>query len=532
MLILSFHLVAIAQEDPSQEIEGASQDALFKKAAADYSQGKYQATADELDLIEQKLLKQNKPNKAHLGLINYWKGISYSRLQHFPNAIKSFQTALKYDYSPLDLNYEYGQALFASEKLSEARLQFRESLKKKFKRAVSLYYIAYISKEMGEKKKAVTFYKSIEKLGEEGKEVRQAAEMQIGDIYLEQVENHPDAFSSVERYVIPKYQQAYEVDKDSALASAIKEKIVALQQKYNLILFRLRNGRPTLNPPYFLRIAEEIGKDSNVTFAPTETTISKSKQGSGFSKTDFMGRYTVYHKDFLSLSPELRFNYTRYFNRIPEIYKNDNYLIAPALRTAYEYTIWDKPAATLVDVDYNYAERDIQAKKDLQFASRVQTFMIGEKFNYFAAGETIVRLRLRNFESYIDTNDSKSMSFVFEQVKSFSANLLLFYFSYDRVRVDNDAFDSNAMTFRTDLIMEPYKGTTPSLALSITSTDPINNSDRGRELLINPSGRLTRSFSKNWRGNLKLDYQKNKSNDTENFAYKKTTYSFELEYIY
>jgi hypothetical protein len=88
-------------------------------------------------------------------------------------------------------------------------------LKKKFKRGVSLYYIAFISKELGQNNRASTFFRAIGKLDKsEASEVIQAAEMQIGDIYLEQVEKRIDAFRAVETYVIPQYERALALNPD------------------------------------------------------------------------------------------------------------------------------------------------------------------------------------------------------------------------------------------------------------------------------------------------------------------------------
>lgn len=510
--------------------ESFAQTEELKKASQYFSQGKYQATVDELATLEQKY-----ENSAHAGLIAYWKAISFNRLQNFPEAIANFDKALKLKYNPKDLHYEYGQALFASEKLKAARIQFRESIRKKFKRSVSLYYIAFISKEMGESKKAVKFFKAIDKLPEaEAIEVRQASEFQIGDIYLEQAETHKDAFKEVETHVIPQYNKAIAVNEDSALAPQIREKVINLQRKYELVLFNLRNGRPALNPPYFLRFAEEVGVDSNVTFSPALTTISKSKQSSAFSKTDMIGRYTFYVDNYLSIAPEFRFNQTYYYNRVPEIYRNDNYLLAPALRSAYEYTLFNKAASFLVDYEYSEARRDVNARKQYDFSSRSHTFMLGQRFNFFSAGESIIRLRQRLFESYISSSDSKTTSLVFEQIKSLQTSTLLFYFSYDRTRVDNKIYDTDAFTLRTDWILARVKDWfTPSIGLALTSTDPINNqSERGREFLINPNGRISKTFGKRWRGNLKYDYQKNSSKDKQNFAFKKQIYSAEVEFLF
>ena len=534
MLFLCVSMVSLAQEN-SPEIQTANKNILFKNAVEYFSQGKYEATVEELNSIERQLQLRNETNKQLLGLLTYWKGISYNRLQDFPAAIKSFDKALGYDYKPDDLHYEYGQALFAAEKMEEARLQFRESLKRKFKRGVSLYYIGYISKELGDRKKAYTFLKAISRLDDiESKEVVQPAEMLIGDIYLDQIEKRSDAFRSVDSYVIPQYQKALMIDEKSNLAPLIQEKIVKLQRKYDLVLFQLRNGRPTLMPPYFLRVSEEIGQDSNVTFSPAETTVSKSKQASGYSKTDVIGRYTFYHKDFLSIAPEFRFNYTYYFNRVPEIYRNDNYLLAPAVRTAYEHTLWGKPASTLFDYEYSEARRDVNAKEELEFSSRAHTLMIGERFNFFDGGESVVRFRYRTLESYLPSSDSTTASMVLEQIKSWGVHTFLYYMSYDRMRVDAEVFDTDSVTLRADLLMAKFRDWfSPSFGFSVTATDPINDKEnRGTEILINPSARISRVFKKNWRANLKYDYQKNSSEDEENFAFTKSIYAFELEYIF
>lgn len=533
ILMLSISMLAYGQEI-SAEITNAANVSVFKEASRLYSEGKYQATAVELESVEQKLTQSNTITKTQKGLIAYWKGIAYNRNQDFPKAIASFDLALNNDYSPLDLNYEYGQALFASEKLQEARLQFRESLKKKFKRGVSLYYIAYISKEVGDKKKAVSFYKAIDKLDDsEAQEVKQAAEMQIGDIYLEQVEKQTDSFRAVETYVIPQYKKALEIDRKSPLAPEIENKITNLERKYDLVLFKLRNGRPTLIPPYFLRAALEYGVDSNVTFAPTEQEIAESKKSSPFARGDIMGRYTFYYRNFISIAPEFRATYTRYTNRVPEIYRNDNYVLAPAVRTSYEHTFNNKPAAVLFDYDYNEAKRDVNANENLDFAFRAHTLMLGERFNYFQMGESTVRLRRRQFDSYLNSADSHTTSLVYEQIVGLKENTLIFVTAYDVTRVKDNAFDTDALTLRGDFLLAPVKTWfTPTVGMGITRTNPINNSARGTEYLINPNARLSRTFARNLRGNLKFDYQNNKSDDKENFAYKKYIYSFELEYVF
>lgn len=506
-------------------------DYFFKKATTLYSEGKYQATVDELSRLE-KLSVYNLKNQ---GFIAYWKGMAFNRLQDFRSAIDEFKKSLSFKYRPEDLHYEYGQALFASEKMTEARLQFSESFKRSFKRAASLYYMAFISKELGEASNARTLFTSILKLKEADIiEVKQAAQLQIADLDLEEAEKKPDVFRHVEKDVIPSYEKAFDLNPDSPLALKIKDKITQLQKKYELVLFQLRNGRPTVIPPYFLRLAQEFGQDSNVTFAPDETTIAKSRQSSVFSKTEFLGRYTFYYKNFLSFSPELRANNTYHFNRVPEIYRNDNYLLAPALRSAYEHHAWGNPASFLLDYEYSEAQRDVNAKERLEFSSRSHAVMIGEKFKYWSMGETVLRVKHRVFESFLSQSDSKTSSLIMEQVLGFHGSTVLLYGSLDHTKVKNTDFDTNALMLRVDWLLPKFRDWfTPSVGMGLTLTDPVNNrKERGLEKLYNPNLKASRNLGKNWKLNSRIEYHRNDSKDKKNFDYKKNLYGLELEYIF
>lgn len=513
-------------------ISTSTDNSFFKKAAELYQQGRYEAVADELKSLEAKIPVEDADNR---GLLFYWQGIVANRLNEFPQAITYFDLALKKGYKSEDINYEFGQALFAADNLKRARAQFAKSYKRKYKKAVSLYYIAYISKELRDFKKAYKFFNTIEKLPEpERSEVLQAARMQVADMYLAKAEDHPDQFRVIENHVIPKYESALELDTSSNLAPIIKEKITSLQKKYDLIYFQMRNGRPLLRPPYFFKISQELGQDTNVIFNPNEATVSRSKQDSTFTKTDIFGRYTFYYYDFFSISPEARFDNIYYFNRIPEIYRNDSRIYSGALRNAYEFDLMGRPASLLLDVDYTEVHRDIRQKKNLQYNSSSITYMTGVRFNFWDRGETVARLRYRTFDSFSDLTDSKTISASVEQVVSFTQDTLLLYSSLDRTRVNYDFFDTNSFTVRADYIISRFREiVVPIIGIGVTRIDPLNDRPgRGIETLVNPSARLIKSLGKNWRGILKYDSQKYDSGEPFAFAYEKSVYSFELEYLF
>lgn len=511
-------------------------DAELKHARDYFGQGKYGATRSSLNALGG-TLKSGRGNKNLIGLVSYWTGVTANRQQEYSDAIESFKQAIAVDYRPKDIYYEYGQALYAMDKLQEAREAFRESIKRGHKRAVSLYYIGFISQTLRDNKRAVTFYRAIQRLPkDEQEDTVQAAEMQVGDIYLEQAEKHPDAFKAVETYVIPQYKQAIELAPDSKLAGEMRSKIISLQQKYELVLFQMRNGRPTSIPPYFLRLSQDMTYDTNPVFAAQETTNSEAKQGSLVSKSEAFGRYSFYHQNFISISPELRFNYTRHLKREAEIYRNDNWAMTPAVRTSYEHTFKKKPASFLVDFDYLYSQRDRNAEEELKFNSRVQTITVGERITgLFGRGDTTIRLRYRMFDSYNSDSDSKTQSIALEQIlPTKSQRLWILNAGYDRTRVNDDTFNTNTMFLRADVIFPAWKQwqITPQVGFGLTLIDPINNSARGDEKTYNPSVRFSKPLWKRYRLSFHADYMQNDSKDTASYAYKKTFYGFELEYIF
>lgn len=530
LLILAFFALASAAQEVSPD------EVSIQEAYETFSAGRYIKTRELLDNLARAQAARRETNKSALGLVAYWRGITANRQSEFTSAIQFFEEALSYDFRPKDIYYEYGQALYASEKLYQARKAFAESYKRGHKVPVCLYYLGYISHVLGDDKKALTFFNAIPPLEtEEAKEVLQPALMQKADIFLEMAEKTPEASGTVRDYVLPHYREALAVNPDSGLADEIKARITGLQQKYELILFRMRNGRPTPVPPYFLRAAQDFTYDTNPVFAATETTNSSAKQGSFVSKSDVIGRYTFFHKNIMSISPEFRANYTRYLKRVPAIYRNDNWMVAPALRTAYEHRLGERQASTLADIDYNYSNRDRNAEQKLMFNSRVTTFTVGERVvNLFGVGETTFRLRHRILDSYLNTADSKTNGAGLEHVLPLAGGqLYIFNLGYDQTRVNSKLFDTNTLFMRADVIMPAMKWKlTPQAGLGLTITDPLHNPARGTEKTWNPSVRLSRPLGGGLRLSAHADYMENQSKDKVNYAYKKTFYGLELEYVF
>ncbi len=496
-----------------------------------FFRGKYQAS---LDKIKQALNGAEIP-LTRKGFLYYWKGLSASRLQDFGSAVESFQQALSHAYRSDDLPYELGQAYYGASLLAEAKVQFMESVRLKYKVSTSLYYIGHISRELDLREDARLAWEAVSGVADaDAKETHQAAALQLSDLELEVAEEGSDVFRKIEREVIPRYEAVAKMDPASPLAAEAQKKILALQKKYNLVLFQLRNGRPTLLPPYFLRAALEGGFDTNVTFTPQETTISEARQGSAFSRAEVFARYTFYLKDFISLSPEFRTNVTHYFNRTPEIFRNDNYLVAPALRGTHEHSFFSRPAAFLFEYDFNHSERDVNGVEKFDFSSRAHVFGIGEKFRILAAGDTVIRLRRRNFESYLPKSSSTAQGMTLEQTVPLSKSMILLTAGYERIRVNDESFSTNVQTYRGDWILpELWRKLSFSPGLALAISDPINDrKKRGIETLLNPSLRVSRKLGHGLGLTLRLEHSDNRSKDDERFSYKRNLAALELEFVY
>ena len=167
LLVTSFSV--LAQDQKNNTSKNSYIDQEFKKVFEIFMSGRYAKALDGLKTIEAALASQKDVSNYSKGFLFYWKGVSAVKAQEFDEAIQNFKWAIEMGYTPDDVYYELAQAHYISEKLEDARNAFKESAKRKYKTAVSLYYVAFLSQQLGEVKKAVNIYKVIDKLPEEEK---------------------------------------------------------------------------------------------------------------------------------------------------------------------------------------------------------------------------------------------------------------------------------------------------------------------------------------------------------------------------
>jgi tetratricopeptide (TPR) repeat protein len=500
-----------------------------------FEAGNYDKTIERLTIVEQNIIQHTKRRKDIKGLIEYWRGLAYARMNEFPLAIKHFEAAIELKYKAKDLYYEYGQALYVSEKLKRARIAFKKSVKRRYKMGVSLYYIGFISQQLKDYKKAVSFYNTIEKLPEEEKkDVIQAARMQVGDIYYEQIRRRPNIFGAVEKYVIPQYEKALEWDEESSLAPEIQAKIDQLKQKYDLELYKMRNGRITARPPYFMKVNTLFGNDDNVNTLDADSIAASSDEvGANYYSLGFFGRYSFYPNSTYIIAPELRASKTKYISDVENIYANDNYMITLALKINYEKTYNNAPATTYIDLDYTTQSDDSDADETLEQNYTQLGVTISEERQFWLGNPTTLRFKFSQTTDETPTESFNSIGVVWEQLIMMGSYTLYLYNSLDLTRFpDAEAGDTNALTMRGDFIFPTFFGLfNPSLYAATTQTSYANDDDRENASLITLGFNLNRPISRKWY--LTFDYSNNtQSSNTEGDNYKQQRMSINLDYVY
>lgn len=516
--------------------EGVDTKKTLENVYSYYNQGKYEDAILLLNTLNINIELHKKFKKDIEGLAHYWRGICYLRMNEFNLGIKNLEAAIIKKYTPSDIWYEYGQALYTSFELKKARVAFKKSILKRYKMAVSMYYIASISQEIGDMKTAASFYNGIEKLPKkEKKDVVQAARMQLGDIYLEQIKRSGASTTSIEEYVLPQYKKALEWDEDSALAIEIKNKIETIERRYDLVLFQLRNGRPTARPPYFLKANLKYTTDNNVNAVGQDErdSLSTDEVAGNSTNVGFYGRYAFYPNSSFSIIPQISFNYTDYLSDEPEITQNNGYVATATLQTTYEHIYNRAPATLYLDLNYSFDADDTDQDDEVEEAETVRGFTLSEQIQLWVGNPSIFRLRYNSADSVFETYDRSTTSAVWEQIIPIGNSVIYGYTSYDMTRYpDLEEYDTNGYTVRVDALLPDFRGWfNTNLYTSYSSSNYLNDSDRGTLATTTYGVNINRPFGKNYF--MYLDYAlSNQDAALESDQYDRQVISLNLDYIF
>ena len=537
LLFIFFH-VGFNSEAIAAKNKKSNTKKLIQTVFSSFEDGKYQEVITTLDKLEKRINPKSKKGKKIKGLVYYWKAMSYSRLNDFDIAESFFIKALEQKYFSKDIYYEYGQVLYVSLKYKRARVAFKKSVKAKYKIGVSLYYIAFISQELKDYKKAVSFYNMIEKLpSTENKDVIQAARMQVGDIYLKQIERQRDPFRGVEKYVIPQYKKALKYDEESKLAEEIRDKIENLQRKYELILFKMRNGKQTSRPPYYVRANILYGQNDNVTRISEDNKDATEEKdySSSYYEVGVFSRYSFYPNSAFSYAPEFSAQLTQFSSDSVSILPSNKYFIKGALKMNYEHIYKTLPATFYMDFDYTYNADDAAAEEEFAASNNTYGATFSEELQLFTNNPSTFRFRYESLAAEEDTGSSSTMTLTYEQVVLLKRATLFFTNSYAMTSMndsDSESLNTNTITSRLDAILPSvYNLFNPSLYVSLTNTDYTEDSDKGGLSLTTLGMNLNRPVGR--RLYLTLDYSVGTQTadlDDDNYTQQLITLNLDLIY--
>jgi tetratricopeptide (TPR) repeat protein len=525
---LSFANIVLAKKVSSKQ--------LISNVFTQFQAGKYDEVISVLGKLQERIKPGSKQATKIQGLIYYWQAKSLAKMNDFEEAEKYFIKALELKYIAKDSYYEYGQVLYVASKYKRARIAFKKSVKRKYKVGVSLYYIAFISQELKDYKKAVSFYKLIEKLpADEKKDVMQAARMQVGDVYLKQIERQRDPFKGVKKYVIPQYEKALAYDEGSKLADEIRSKIINLQKKYEIILFKMRNGKPTARPPFYVKANMLYGMNDNVTSTSEDdkSALETKDYTSAYYQLGFFSRYSFYPNSIFSYAPEFSAQMTKYSSDSTKILPYNKYFIKTALKMNYEHIYSKNPATFYMDFDYTYNADDGDADEEFAASNNTVGATFSEELQLWKSNPSTFRFRYEQVTAEEETSSNSSISLTYEQIMIFKHLTLFMYNNYNSsTYAKADTSNANTLTTRLDFIFPTfYKLFNPTLYTSYTSTAYTNDSDKGTPALTSFGINLNRPVGENLY--LTLDYGLSTQvadQDTDNYKQQLITLNLDLIY--
>jgi tetratricopeptide (TPR) repeat protein len=513
----------------SSFVYAQSNEQRLARALDAFNRGSFSQTLSEIELIQT-------TRKELLATTYYLQGLSHARLQQFTRASNALQEALKNGNDSPDLFYELGQVLYARNNMTEARGAFIRSYQNGYMKSVSLYYMGHISQILAENDKAIRYYDELLKEEKEDLNLRQIARFQRGESTLMHVENKPEkeVQEVVAKFVLPELERALAETPEGNAVSDITRRLQEIKDRYNLDPSKMLNGRPIPAKKLTLNYSQKLRYDDNITLANDQPTVISTLKESYILDSSFFASYQAFYKRRLAIIPELRMTKLYHLDRDDSaIFTNDRQTISPGLRSRIEYKLFGKMASFLFRLNNDTTQQDRRANKELNFFSRTWTTTIGQRFQVLPWGETTVQLSYKTYRAWQKNLDNNTYSISVDQVLILpNRHLLILLWTYDDIDNFNNTQSSTAnMLIRADYIISNILPMTNlNLALSYGSLDTkLQSSIRGTEPTWNPSIKITRRLSSNFR--LALDYSfSKKSSLRPTNAYDKQATTLELRY--
>jgi len=474
------------------------------------------------------------------GAVAHFVATAYAKLQSYEKAAEYFEKTRELKYNPPGLHYDYGQALFALQRLKDAEKAFRRSIISKFKMGASAYYIAFIRQTLDDRPGAKDFYNRIGKLGSDPDQVKQASLLQIAEISKEEADAMKDKKELktkrkrlLETEVTSLFKRARDYSPGTDTAAIAEAKLKEIDAELESMVERMRNGNPLPRQAYSLVFSQDLTYDSNVITQADQALVQVSNKDALIWKTGFLTKYQFNWRQTVSFIPELNASISYHSRRTTgSVFQNDNISISPALRTKIEHWSAGKPATMLLEFEFNYMLRDYRQAHQFPFYSRHYNFVFGERVKWFGTGSTTFKVNIKFLENNNPERNSYSPGVSLTQLVKIGANNLVNTLSADYLHARNDFNDERNYKLRSSITFPKFiekVDFTPSVSLTLKDTMKQKGS-RGNELMINPSLAFNREITSRIDGTFDYAYTKNFSSDKSSYQYTKQEFHLGASY--
>lgn len=473
-----------------------------------YNQGKYLKAIQELESV---------PGSRGFEKIRaFWIAISYKNLQQFERAIPYFKKAIKLGNRTESIYFEYGQSLYALNELEKARRAFRLSFNTGYKKPYCLYYLANISDILNNPGSTKKNYVRILRDKKADPAIKQIAYFQMGELLYSLIQNKFEVLRYVEDYVLPLWKRGYKILPDSEVAGDIEDRMDEVMYKFNIHPLQMVNGRRLGKKGSSVKGSITYESDDNVTLENEQSTTTATDKSSGIMKVDLDMDYRYVFKQRFIVTPEASFSYVEHLNDTnPDVFTNDSYTIALAVRNKWEHTFFKKRASFIFDYDYSYLARDKEQASKRDFYGRSNIFTVGQKARLFKRGDTTFKLKFKDFKSFSTSQNNTSTTFHFDQLWITESNkVLIGLFLFEDSDFEDTSLNNKSYLFRLDYVLPSvfWKGDL-GLNISANFVDNYNDSTRDIDKTYTFGFRYDKRISNNYKWNLTYERSKATSDD-------------------
>ena len=477
-------------------------------------------------------LEEFKKYSSYKGISHYWSGLCQSKLLNHDLAVVEFDHADQIKYRPKDLFFEYGKSLLAINQLPKAGKVFKQSFEKGFRKGLSKFYIGWVYELQKKYKSALKNYKEVLTYKNNvSKDTIQAVHLRVGKLYEKNAKKATKGFKRkylIKTKVIHSVREGIELSPKTALAKSMKKYLDKLHRQYQIKLdIPYRKG----DQGNYIRFDQTFGYATN---AISVNETASSNRDTFSSDSQFIYKHHFSFLKGVMNSPEIRLKFKHHMDRTStSIIKLDTYNISPALRSSYKYKIGSKKSELSFDLEYDYSAKDYNGLSRRQYYTTSYKMNLGNKFNFFPIGHSILKLKRDSRTYYDSTLNSTTLSIFFNQFFSFGKlGLVSAIVNADFGSVADDNNSTNVYMIRADYIKPKafWKGNlTASFTLLITDTLK-QKTTRGIENNWSPEIEWRRDFFKKFDFSIKYGYSKNNSKDTSNYGYDNHSVSLGLQF--